>query len=158
MPRERRAARLLGLISRHQHVARQRNRLNTAELRILWLLTDGRPRTLRVLSEHLGLEQSTVNRQVNAAIDAGLLRRFSAPGHTAKLLEPTPEGVRQLEEDMAGPLGAADRALDAIGEDADHFLDVLERFVTAYGAEVNALSMGDGADADAAATIEREAP
>ncbi|NED61636.1 MarR family transcriptional regulator, partial [Streptomyces sp. SID10244] len=41
--------------------------LEASAFAILWVLSDGRPRTLRELSEELDLEQSTVNRQVNAA-------------------------------------------------------------------------------------------
>ncbi|WP_051681646.1 MarR family winged helix-turn-helix transcriptional regulator [Cellulomonas sp. HZM] len=130
---------LMRQLARHMHLAEQRMRLNTADMRLLWLLSDGRPRTLREVSDALGLEQSTVNRQANAALDAGLLRRFDEPGHTARLLEPTDEGRSALERDLAGALGALSASLDTLGPDAETFLSLFARFVEAYGDAVEEL-------------------
>ena len=42
-------------------------------MRLLWLLVESGPQTLAEVTSALGLERSTVNRQVNAAVAAGLL-------------------------------------------------------------------------------------
>ncbi|MFD6137837.1 MarR family winged helix-turn-helix transcriptional regulator, partial [Isoptericola sp. NPDC060257] len=95
---DRRVAGLLFRLDLHRRLAEHRSPLGTADGRLLWLLSDGRPRTLREIAEALRLEQSTVNRQVNGALAAGLLRRFTAPGRSARLLEPTEEGLARFEE------------------------------------------------------------
>ncbi|MGV9827594.1 MarR family transcriptional regulator [Gordonia sp. NPDC003429] len=61
--------------------------------------TDGRPRTLRELSELTHLEQSTINRQVNAAITHGYLERFDVAGSTSRRIRPTQRGVEAFEHD-----------------------------------------------------------
>ena len=53
--------------------------LEASAFNILWRLWEG-PRTLRELSVELELEQSTVNRQVNAAIKHGYIERFAVEG------------------------------------------------------------------------------
>ncbi len=73
--------------------------LETSAFAILWVLSDGTPRTLRELSEGLGLEQSTVNRQVNAAIKHGYLERFAVEGQLSRRIRPTAEGVEAFEHD-----------------------------------------------------------
>ncbi|MFW0793490.1 MarR family winged helix-turn-helix transcriptional regulator [Gordonia sp. CPCC 205515] len=74
-------------------------RLEASAFAILWVLSDGRPRTLRDLSEELDLDQSTVNRQVNAAIRHGYLERFEVAGQVSRRLRPTPEGIEAFEHD-----------------------------------------------------------
>ncbi|MFW0787660.1 MarR family winged helix-turn-helix transcriptional regulator [Gordonia sp. CPCC 206044] len=74
-------------------------RLENSAFSILWTLSDGRPRTLRELSDELDLEQSTVNRQVNAAIKHGYLERFEVPGQLSRLIRPTAEGSEAFEHD-----------------------------------------------------------
>jgi len=73
--------------------------LEVSAFRILWLLSDGEPRTLRNLAEELGLEQSTVNRQVHAALDAGWVERYAEPGSPARLLRPTASGRAAYDHD-----------------------------------------------------------
>jgi len=137
-PRDRRAAWLLTLAGQHRHVLEQRLRLNAADVRLVWLLGQ-RPRTLREIADDLNLEQSTVNRQVNAAIAADLLQRRRVPGQSAAVVEPTASGRRIFEKDMVEGLRAHDVALDELGADADAFLDLLDRFVAAYGDAVHAV-------------------
>lgn len=74
-------------------------RLETSAFGILWTLSDGRDRTLRELSEELDLEQSTVNRQVNAAIKHGYLERFEVTGQLSRLIRPTALGIEAFEHD-----------------------------------------------------------
>jgi DNA-binding MarR family transcriptional regulator len=73
--------------------------LELSAFTILWTLADGHPRTLRTLSEELELDQSTVNRQVNAAIKHGYLERFEVAGQVSRLIRPTPAGVEAFEHD-----------------------------------------------------------
>ncbi|MGV9711497.1 MarR family winged helix-turn-helix transcriptional regulator [Gordonia sp. NPDC003424] len=74
-------------------------RLDASAFAILWILSDGRARTLRELSEELDLDQSTVNRQVNAAIRHGYLERFEIEGQVSRLLRPTTAGVEAFHYD-----------------------------------------------------------
>src|SRR5699024_11626485 len=60
-------AALLQRLDTLRRVVARRSRLNTADLRLLWLLSDGRARTFRVISADLNLVHSSVNRQVNGA-------------------------------------------------------------------------------------------
>ncbi|MEL7978044.1 MarR family winged helix-turn-helix transcriptional regulator [Isoptericola sp. F-RaC21] len=132
----RRAAGLLFRLDVHRRLAEHRSPLGTADGRLLWLLSDGRARTLREIAEALRLEQSTVNRQVNGALAAGLLRRFTAPGRSARLLEPTEEGLARFEDATSQALGGYADGLAALGDDAGVFLELLGRFTEAYGEAV----------------------
>ncbi|WP_373692006.1 MarR family winged helix-turn-helix transcriptional regulator [Gordonia mangrovi] len=73
--------------------------LEASAFTILWTLSDGAPRTLRDLADELDLEQSTVNRQVNAAIKHGYLERFEVTGQASRLIRPTPAGQAAFEHD-----------------------------------------------------------
>ncbi|MFI2104431.1 MarR family winged helix-turn-helix transcriptional regulator [Isoptericola sp. NPDC019693] len=133
---ERRVAGLLFRLDLHRRLAEHRSPLGTADGRLLWLLSDGRPRTLREIAEALRLEQSTVNRQVNGALAAGLLHRFTEPGRPARLHAPTEEGVALFERATDQALAAYGDGLAALGDDAGMFLDLLDRFAAAYGGAV----------------------
>ena len=135
-PAERRVASLLFRLDLHRRLAEHRSPLGTADGRLLWLLSDGRPRTLREIADALRLEQSTVNRQVNGALAAGLLRRFTEPGRSARLIEPTPEGADAYERATDQALGAYADGLAVLGDEASEFLELLERFTAAYGEAV----------------------
>ncbi|MGW8564898.1 MarR family winged helix-turn-helix transcriptional regulator [Isoptericola sp. NPDC055881] len=130
---DRRAAGLLVQLEVHRRMAEHRSSLGVADGRLLWLLSDGRPRTLREIGDALRLEQSTVNRQVNGALAAGLLRRIAEPGRSARLVEPTDEGLTAYESATATALGEFEAGLAALGAEAGTFLDLLDRFVDAYG-------------------------
>ena len=66
--------------------------LDTSAFRLLWLLTEGPARTLRELADELQLDQSTVNRQVNAAINHGLVERYAVADSASRLVRPTEAG------------------------------------------------------------------
>lgn len=87
--------------SRRRHTIIEGTQLDTSAFKLLWVLSDERPRTLRELAEELGLELSTINRQVNAAVRAGLLERFSVPDSPSRPVRRTPEGRRLYEHDSA---------------------------------------------------------
>ncbi|SEC91427.1 DNA-binding transcriptional regulator, MarR family [Nocardioides exalbidus] len=112
--------------------------LDASAFKILWLVVEHGPHTLRGLSEGLQLEQSTINRQVHAAVDRGWVERYddpdcpamlvraTAPGETAYRLEADAraEGLREIvntlgdraTSDLAGGLARFNDAIDdAIG-------------------------------------------
>ncbi|WP_198684077.1 MarR family winged helix-turn-helix transcriptional regulator [Brachybacterium sp. YJGR34] len=129
--------RIAGMFSRLERSQRHHEAtmtLGVADLRILWLFTDGRARTLREIAAELHLEQSTVNRQVNAAVDEGLLERSGEKRGAARLVTSTPAGREAFERDVAISLGAYEAALTTMGADrAALLLELMEEFLAAYG-------------------------
>jgi DNA-binding MarR family transcriptional regulator len=89
--------------------------LENSAFRLLWVLDDGVPRTLRQLAHDLDLEQSTVNRQVNAAIAAGWLERYDVAGSASRLVRPTASGAEAYLHDGMIRAGTIRAALDALG-------------------------------------------
>lgn len=136
LPDDRRLASLVGWLEVDRRLAEDRSALNQADGRLLWFLSDGAPRTLKEIADGLNLEQSTVNRQVNAALSAGHLRRFAEAGRSARLVEPTAEGLAIYEAASSRALGAYAAALAALGDESEKFLELFERFVGAYGETV----------------------
>jgi len=124
---------LVAQLDRERHTAEHHSHLRVADGRLMWLLSDRQPRTLREVSEALKLEQSTVNRQVNAALKGGLLRRSREPGQPAGLVTVTDEGLARFEADLALHLGLFETALGTLGEaEQGQFLTLLRRFVDGY--------------------------
>jgi len=110
-------------------------RLENSAFRILWVLADGTPRTLRTLAIDLDLEQSTVNRQVNAAIGAGYLERFNVEGSASKLVRPTAAGVEAYEHDGLIRATLIGGALDTLGAGrAQNLITDLRAFNDAWDA------------------------
>ncbi|UVY84947.1 MarR family winged helix-turn-helix transcriptional regulator [Brachybacterium sp. NBEC-018] len=132
--RGRRLAGMYALLERHRRHHQQSMELGTADLRILWLLSDGDPRTLKEIAQQLSLEQSTVNRQVNAAVVAGRLEKVRPEeGGPYRVLR-TDAGTEVFERDVQLSLGAYEEALAALGdEDAEQLLTLMDRFLEAYG-------------------------
>ncbi len=113
--------------------------LHAADIRLLWLLCYGPPHTLREIAEALGLEQSTVNRQVNTALRAGLVERFAQEGRAALVVTPTAEGRRRFQVDMDQSLTIHRTALAVLGEEQDTFLRLLTTFTQGFAENVDAL-------------------
>lgn len=108
-------------------------RYHHAAGRLLWMFSDGRPRTLREIAEELGLEQSTVNRQANAALKAGLLTRSREVGQNAWHFTATDEALETFARDLQDHLGLLGQALRALPEaDRSRFLEHLDTFADAY--------------------------
>lgn len=108
-------------------------RLGTADRRLIWLLVESGPCTMREISEKLGLEQSTVNRQVNAALKAGYLRRSEPEGREARTLSPTDKGYDLFTSDMQLLMGVLGEGLAAVPvAEAERFLENLVTFSEAY--------------------------
>jgi DNA-binding MarR family transcriptional regulator len=73
--------------------------LDGSAFKILWLLVDHGPHTLRALADHLQLEQSTINRQVKSVLARGLAQRHSQPGSAGKVITATPAGELAYRHD-----------------------------------------------------------
>ena len=129
-PTEQRMARLLIRLEAGRRAAEATVTLGTADMRMLWLLSDGSPRTLREISESLGLEQSTVNRQVNAALREGLVERHRPPGYTSAVLTPTEHGRTLFDREVDRVLAHYRAGLERLGGDVEPLLQALELFVT----------------------------
>ncbi|MFC6153054.1 MarR family transcriptional regulator [Nocardioides yefusunii] len=120
-------------LERGRHVAEAASRLNIADVRLLWLLCSEGARTMKEISDALGLEQSTVNRQVNAALKHGFVERVepdadAAAAGRARLIRATEEGEQVFARDLEAGMDVFGVALDAIPADER------ERFMTHYAA------------------------
>ncbi len=103
--------------------------LDSSAFRILWVLSESGPMTLRELSEELQLERSTINRQVNAAIRHGHLERLEDEGSVAPRVRPTDEGRAAYLHDGRLRGAAYSRALADLGVDrAGQMVDTLRDF------------------------------
>lgn len=132
-----RLATALAQLDRAQRAAEAGAELGVAHARLLWLFSDHEPRTLRQVSDALGLEQSTVNRQVNAALAAGLLQRTREAGQPAHLFTATEEGLERFSRDLEQHFVRIDHALAALPDEArDEFPDRLLTFVCAFAEAV----------------------
>ena len=85
--------------SKRRHGSVEGTELESSAFKLLWVLSDDNPRTLRELSDALDLDLSTINRQVNTAVRAGLLERFSVTDSLSKPVRATAEGRRLYEQD-----------------------------------------------------------
>jgi len=104
--------------------------LRIAEGRLLWLLRDGHARTLREIAEALDLEQSTVNRQVHAALDSGVVTRARVGG--AYVVEMSELGRGRFSADLARLLSIYGAAVEAVPEgEREAFIGHLGAFVSA---------------------------
>ena len=92
-------------------------RLDASAFRLLWLLTEGPPRTQRELADELQLDPSTVNRQVNAAIKHGLVEWYAEPGAPSRLLRPTTTGAEAYLHDGLARAEVYTQVLDELGHD-----------------------------------------
>ena len=128
----RRLAAMFAGFDRLRRVLGRHTTLGTADLRLLWLFTDGEPRTLRQIAEQLGLEQSTVNRQTNHAIKAGLLVRTRDGDVGPYRFTSSPLGQREFEANLNATLDTYRAALDGLGPKRQQFLDLMTEFLDAY--------------------------
>lgn len=128
----RRLARVMTSFDNARRRLDQQATLGTADMRLLWLLNDGASLTLREIAERLGLEQSTVNRQVNAAVKHELLVRSRNKPNEPYRFRCSTVGFREFEQTLEATLGVYGRALDALGSEAGPLLALLERYVQAY--------------------------
>ncbi|WP_426936841.1 MarR family winged helix-turn-helix transcriptional regulator [Brevibacterium sp. LE-L] len=142
LPSDRRMAALITDLERLRRAQMSQMDLGTADLRILWMFSDGRARTLKQIAHDLELEQSTVNRQINAAIAEGLLERTREEGSPAQLISPSERGAAAFDGDVEKSLAALRSGLDAVDGDVTDFLDQFTRFVDAFDAGIRAADDG----------------
>jgi DNA-binding MarR family transcriptional regulator len=120
-------------ISRRRVQAPEGVQLDLSAFRILWLLVQRGPSTHREIGEELQLEQSTVSRQVKAAVAHGLVERAEAEG--TQRLQATEQGLEAYRADRQVRAAAFRAALAELGpsrvqrllEDLMAFNDALER-------------------------------
>ncbi|MDE0778553.1 MarR family winged helix-turn-helix transcriptional regulator [Nocardioides sp.] len=109
--------------------------LDNSAFRILWVLDDGQPRTQRQLAAELDLDQSTVNRQLNAALAGGYVERITVVGSASKPIRPTPEGARAFAHDGVIRAELIAAALGELGaERAQRLVEDLRDFNDAWDA------------------------
>ncbi|GAA1725192.1 MarR family winged helix-turn-helix transcriptional regulator [Aeromicrobium alkaliterrae] len=131
----------IATLERAQRSAEDTAEIRVADRRLLWLLSDGTPRTMREIADGLGLEQSTVNRQVNAALGHGLVARADPDAQHARPLVVTDEGRELFSRSFDRHLGYVRAALAAVPADRRAtFLDDFVAFVDAYGTAVDETS------------------
>src|SRR6478735_1251054 len=119
--------------SKRRHGSVDGTELDSSAFKLLWVLSDDEPRTLRELADELDLDLSTINRQVNAAVRAGLLERFTVTGSPSKPVRPTAAGRRQYEHDLAVHSDRLRSVLAEMGADAARdLLRGLRAFNDAY--------------------------
>lgn len=125
-------------LERAQRAAEDVAEIRVADRRLLWLLSDGAPRTMREIADGLGLEQSTVNRQVNAALAHGLLARSEPDEHHARPIVVTDEGQALFARSFDRHMGYVRGALAAVPEHRrEAFLADFVAFVDAYGSAID---------------------
>jgi len=123
----------LARLDRATRVVEHRATLGTADLRLLWLLANEGACTMKEIAQLLTLEQSTVNRQVNAALRAGLVETVERPGEPARAFAPSEEGMRLFSEDVTRSTGVLEGALTTVpADEVDRFVEHLRAFAEAY--------------------------
>jgi DNA-binding MarR family transcriptional regulator len=128
----------LSLLARH-HLTTSRHtpgrELDRSAYQLLGRLELG-PLSLRQLAEAFRLDQSTVNRQVNALLRSGLVERVVDPeGGLARLLRPTRHGLAVLRRDRRVARAQVGRVLAGWSDrDVDGLRRLLEKFNSAIEA------------------------
>ncbi|MBD0709983.1 MULTISPECIES: MarR family winged helix-turn-helix transcriptional regulator [unclassified Streptomyces] len=120
----------LTLLSRHFLGSRGPRIGQTLERSAYVLLTrmeTSAPMTLKELAHTFQVDVSTISRQVNAMLRAGLVERIADPdGGIARKYRPTEAGIAQLHADRAISLEGTGRLVEAIGWNPG----TTERFLT----------------------------
>lgn len=130
---DREFASLLNRLEQSRRGATANAKLGAADARILWLLSGGEEYTLRDISDKLSLEQSTVNRQVNAAVKAGYVEKRRSRARAAWVFSPSADGRRKFDADLDMHLGFYSRALAELSQSEQQvFIELLTRVVGGY--------------------------
>lgn len=138
---DREVASLLNRLEQSRRGATANAKLGAADARILWLLSGGEEYTLRDISDKLNLEQSTVNRQVNAAVKAGFVVKKRSRARAAWVFSPSAEGRERFDADLEMHLGFYARAMAELDESEQAtFIDLLGRVVGGYEAGIRTKS------------------
>ncbi|NEW40230.1 winged helix-turn-helix transcriptional regulator [Nocardia cyriacigeorgica] len=121
----------LTLLSRHTPASRHpRFQLDRSAFLILTRLDLGCPLSLRELAEALRLDISTVNRQVGAMLDQGLVERVPDPdGGVARKVRPSDKGRELLDADRTvGRDGIGRVVADWPAADVEQLHQLISRF------------------------------
>ncbi|MGO1561749.1 hypothetical protein CZ771_02185 [Actinomycetales bacterium JB111] len=132
----REVAGLLSVFESARRAAARRATLGVADMRLLWLATERGSVTLRDFAVRLRLDQSTVNRQVNAALAAGLLDRETDDATGSYRFSASSTGEAEFENNLQVAFGPLEAALDALGDGRETFIDLGRTFVDAYRSAV----------------------
>ncbi|CAM3835263.1 MarR family winged helix-turn-helix transcriptional regulator [Nocardioides zeicaulis] len=90
--------------------------LDVSAFRILWVVVEHGPHTLRGLADQLQLDQSTINRQVHAAEGHGLLERYAEPGCPGMLVRATDAGAASYRAESTARAEGLRAIVDTLGE------------------------------------------
>jgi DNA-binding MarR family transcriptional regulator len=105
-------------LGRRRDTADPSMRLDGSAFKILWLIVEHGPQTLRSLAEYLQLEQSTINRQVHAVIDRGFAERYADPSSAGMLIKATRAGQVAYRHDSQIRSGGLRKIVDSLGQRA----------------------------------------
>ncbi|MFE6857739.1 MarR family winged helix-turn-helix transcriptional regulator [Nocardia sp. NPDC057668] len=119
------------LFGRYSLISRRGDgRLDRSAYVLLHRLHGGGPMSIGQLSEALGLDVSTLNRQTTAMLKAGLLERIPDPdGGIARKFRVTAEGLEKMEFERASSIQHLEVILeDWAAADVAALADYLTRF------------------------------
>ncbi|MGK5734248.1 MarR family winged helix-turn-helix transcriptional regulator [Streptomyces sp. URMC 124] len=122
-------------------VGQVRNSMDRAAYLLLNRLDQEGPMGVKALAAGMGIDSSTVTRQVAPLVDTGLVKRTSHPEDgRAVVLQLSPRGKARLEEVRASRRALMALVTDGWSEDErDAFCTLLTRFNTALSEVHNAL-------------------
>ncbi|MCL2532780.1 MAG: MarR family winged helix-turn-helix transcriptional regulator [Nocardiaceae bacterium] len=111
---------------------RSTGHLDTSAYILLSRLSMEGPLSIGQLSDALGLDTSTLHRQMMAILGTGLVERIPDPdGGMARKYRITPEGRDRLDAERAGSIDALDKVMENWeADDVAAFAAYLERFNT----------------------------
>lgn len=133
-------------LDRGRRAVESRTQLTAADTRLLWLLVSEGPQTMKEISDGLVLEQSTVSRQVNAALERDLVVRETRSGTAARVLRATDRGSDLFAAEVNRGMRALGQGLDAVPEaEQARFVELLLTFSDAYRSAADLVSAADTA-------------
>ncbi|CDR07185.1 MarR family winged helix-turn-helix transcriptional regulator [Streptomyces iranensis] len=117
-------------------VGQARNSMDRAAYLLLNRLDQEGPMGVKALAGSMGIDSSTVTRQVAPLVDSGMVKRTSHPEDgRAVVLQLSPRGKARLEEVRSSRRDLMSRVTgDWTAEERDLFCDLLTRFNTALSA------------------------
>ncbi|WP_413103031.1 MarR family winged helix-turn-helix transcriptional regulator [Streptomyces sp. Inha503] len=117
-------------------VGQARNSMDRAAYLLLNRLDQEGPMGVKALAGSMGIDSSTVTRQVAPLVDSGMVKRTSHPEDgRAVVLQLSPRGKARLEEVRSSRRDLMSRVTgDWTTEERDLFCDLLTRFNTALSA------------------------
>ncbi|BBJ41371.1 MarR family transcriptional regulator [Streptomyces antimycoticus] len=117
-------------------VGQARNSMDRAAYLLLNRLDQEGPMGVKALAGSMGIDSSTVTRQVAPLVDSGMVKRTSHPEDgRAVVLQLSPRGKARLEEVRSSRRDLMARVTDDwTAEERDLFCDLLTRFNSALSA------------------------